>query len=1200
MTLQPGGSDSPAIDPVVAALFDSSFYLLQNPDVAASGVNPLEHFWRWGRFEGRNPTPLFDGLHYRAQRRGAIAAADPLSDYIHYGASLGLSPHPLFDPVHYARQAGDAARTLTPLGHYLNIGWRKGLSPHPLFDPEYYLFSLGMQGVGASPLVHYISQEASNFTPHYLFSDAVYVAEIAKSAGAGGTNDLRGETPLVHYVKTGHRQRVKTHPLFEPAHYRKSFERWAKANNRLSLARELEFAPDLLRHYVDVGSRVGVSPSPYFDSDHVREQMGASLGSADPLRHYLTPAGFSRISPHPAIDLHHYAEQAGILLDDVPSLLHLLSVNEAERVSPHPALRLARNVHRTKRAVGPVRSPILDFLENGMLDGVTPNRFFSADYVRATGETGGRFTDSAVHRYFAGTMTRKPRIVFVSHDASLTGAPGTVLRLIEEFNALFDVESFAILGSSGARVADFKRSAHTLVLDTLFTSAPPERLDEAVDELLAITRGNEPLFAIVNSMESRMMGLALSRAGIPVVTLVHEDAKLYPPGAFDIVARASSKIIFGSQFVLDRARRVQSLREPDVSARGQGLQQDQIGNLPRPLARREVLRELQLDDDVFLVLGCGTVDLRKGADLFVEAALEFLQNCPTGTRACFVWVGERPATGVLTSHITSLIEARGRGADIRFIGGRSDVEPYFVAADAFLMTSRIDPFPCVCQEAMAAGLPIIAFTEGGGAVEIIGDDAGFCVPLPDTSAMAEKLLLIANDRSIGSTLGRRGRELVRAKWRFDDYARDVAAAACDAAGIAVAVLGEGRSSTARPGERRVYLMFDDWTPSALAAEAEVLVSELGNRGFTAEILLTRGRYAASSGSGILPEGPFSCLQPGDIERNEGRWETSLGEIADGIVRFARQMQPCVLVAMQDQLAAGLGERLPPGVGLVALLQGEDAGSLEHAYAVGPLADRIVARTEAASDALQQLNPALSSRVVLIGPAAGAASEIEPRDEIFVEADLNDAAVASMLLRLRLGLRELGCDPPFRVCSTGATSATSDLWQLDAAGLAESEVMTNATASQRQSALQGARLAIFAGSETESTSVTAAMAAGCIPIVVKTTADSSQLLVHEDNGLVFRGDEIGSLSARIAELTRSPEASAKLRDGIAAWLAAKTIQPGAAAGRYADLLEGLFAELAQGSAQRALAPAAQRATGQGSPWRVSASMLAEQRIVQPQI
>ena len=55
-----------------SANFDTSFYLAQNPDVAAAGVNAFTHFLEFGAAEGRQPTAstpasdTFDSATYAA------------------------------------------------------------------------------------------------------------------------------------------------------------------------------------------------------------------------------------------------------------------------------------------------------------------------------------------------------------------------------------------------------------------------------------------------------------------------------------------------------------------------------------------------------------------------------------------------------------------------------------------------------------------------------------------------------------------------------------------------------------------------------------------------------------------------------------------------------------------------------------------------------------------------------------------------------------------------------------------------------------------------------------------------------------------------------------------------------------------------------------------------------------------------------
>jgi SAM-dependent methyltransferase len=67
-------------------LFDAAFYLSNNPDVAASGVNPALHFVTRGWKEGRKPSPGFDPAFYLARYPDvATAGTNPLLHYLRNG-----------------------------------------------------------------------------------------------------------------------------------------------------------------------------------------------------------------------------------------------------------------------------------------------------------------------------------------------------------------------------------------------------------------------------------------------------------------------------------------------------------------------------------------------------------------------------------------------------------------------------------------------------------------------------------------------------------------------------------------------------------------------------------------------------------------------------------------------------------------------------------------------------------------------------------------------------------------------------------------------------------------------------------------------------------------------------------------------------------------------------------------------------------
>lgn len=43
-----------------SGLFDADYYLIQNPDVELSGIDPILHYVRYGESEHRNPAAAFD------------------------------------------------------------------------------------------------------------------------------------------------------------------------------------------------------------------------------------------------------------------------------------------------------------------------------------------------------------------------------------------------------------------------------------------------------------------------------------------------------------------------------------------------------------------------------------------------------------------------------------------------------------------------------------------------------------------------------------------------------------------------------------------------------------------------------------------------------------------------------------------------------------------------------------------------------------------------------------------------------------------------------------------------------------------------------------------------------------------------------------------------------------------------------------
>lgn len=74
-------------------LFDRNWYVENNPDVAAAGIDPVRHYLLHGGFEGRAPSPDFDSAWYLAQNRDVTKAGfNPLLHYLHCGKAEDRPP----------------------------------------------------------------------------------------------------------------------------------------------------------------------------------------------------------------------------------------------------------------------------------------------------------------------------------------------------------------------------------------------------------------------------------------------------------------------------------------------------------------------------------------------------------------------------------------------------------------------------------------------------------------------------------------------------------------------------------------------------------------------------------------------------------------------------------------------------------------------------------------------------------------------------------------------------------------------------------------------------------------------------------------------------------------------------------------------------------------------------------------------------
>jgi GT2 family glycosyltransferase len=161
-----------------SGLFDSQWYVLDNPDVHKSGLNPLSHFVGHGDAEGRSPGPAFNSRVYAATWPDvAMSSMGPLEHFLRVGREAGR-PAPkftdeflnlaklraaiyesgLFDPDWYREQNPDLRDPgIDVLTHVAFFGAKEGRDPGPNFNNSFYsLVYVEHLDANESPLEHYL------------------------------------------------------------------------------------------------------------------------------------------------------------------------------------------------------------------------------------------------------------------------------------------------------------------------------------------------------------------------------------------------------------------------------------------------------------------------------------------------------------------------------------------------------------------------------------------------------------------------------------------------------------------------------------------------------------------------------------------------------------------------------------------------------------------------------------------------------------------------------------------------------------------------------------------------------------------------------------------------------------------------------------------------------------------------------------
>ena len=158
--------------------------------------------------------------------------------------------------------------------------------------------------------------------------------------------------------------------------------------------------------------------------------------------------------------------------------------------------------------------------------------------------------------------------------------------------------------------------------------------------------------------------------------------------------------------------------------------------------RAAIRAELGVVPGQAIVLAVGRLAAQKGFGLLLDTAARWGDIQP---EPLLVIVGEGPLAAGLESRAASL------RLTVRFTGQRADVPALLAAADVFVLPSVWEGQPLILQEALRAGVPIVA-TRVGGIPELAGEDAAILVPPGDAQDLADAVRAVLGDAALAARL----------------------------------------------------------------------------------------------------------------------------------------------------------------------------------------------------------------------------------------------------------------------------------------------------------------------------------------------------------------------------------------------------------------------------------------------------------------
>lgn len=348
------------------------------------------------------------------------------------------------------------------------------------------------------------------------------------------------------------------------------------------------------------------------------------------------------------------------------------------------------------------------------------------------------------------------KILFISHSASLTGAPLLLYEIASRIN-ISKYKSVFLLPEEGAISGMFRSLGETFIEPLYPDEVKYWREIKRISSRIQLLRRIKPHIVYCNTIHPAKWLVYARLLGIPTITHVHELSMGFAALSrleYFWVKNFSQHFIAVSAAVKNYLVEHHRISPEKVTVVHAGIDVHRFGNTGKV---NNIKKSLGIKDE--LIIGTfGRITSMKGSDLFLRLALSIKQSLSNSTNVKFLVIGTTEDKEFYNSFISLLKELK-LTKDVIFLENIRNISDYYPVIDIYVSTAREDPFPLVVLEAMASSKPVVSFSVGG-IPEMLNEESGILIKEFNLDAMKEAILRLVYDSTMRKRIGAAARTRV--------------------------------------------------------------------------------------------------------------------------------------------------------------------------------------------------------------------------------------------------------------------------------------------------------------------------------------------------------------------------------------------------------------------------------------------------------